>query len=185
MRDPVERTLSHYWHNVRAGDERRSLEKAITSASHYRDVSYYRMQIQLYLDIFGWDQVRLLTFETLRDDPMSVLPDLFDWLGVDAGFRPGNLGEKYNERPVTIEKVRGFGMLERFRYSPLWEKLGPRIPRRVRTVGRALARKPVDPTEARKDEAVRFLRPIQREQTRELTALCGREFPEWRTLHAD
>jgi len=185
MRDPVERTISHYWHNVRTGAERRDLEKAITDHPYYRDVSYYRMQIEPYIDLFGWDRVKIITFETLRDSPMSVLPELFEWLGADASFRPPNLGGRYNERPPEIEQIRGFGLLERFRYSKVWDIMGPMVPARLRSLGRVLARKPVDPANAEKRNAVRFLQPIQREQTRELAALCGHEFPEWRTLYGE
>lgn len=183
MRDPVQRTISHYWHNVRVGSERSTIEKAIRSNEHYRDVSYYAMQLRPYFDLFGRERVKLMTFETLRDSPRSVLPDLFEWLGVDPGFFPQDWGTAYNPTPKEILKVRGFGLLERFRYSGLWSAVGPLVPPRVRAIGRRLSRAPVKPVDVPRQSVIEFLRPIQIEQTEELAQLVGRRFPEWTTLY--
>src|SRR5579863_331121 len=53
MRDPVERTISHYWHRVRWHEEGRSSIEAVKNDPQYRDVSYYAMQLKPYLDLFG------------------------------------------------------------------------------------------------------------------------------------
>jgi hypothetical protein len=42
MRDPIERTVSHYWHRVRWWGERREMLSAIRSDPHYRHVSPLR-----------------------------------------------------------------------------------------------------------------------------------------------
>lgn len=46
-----------------------------------------------------------------------------------------------------------------------------------------LTRRPVKRREVESSAVNEFLRPIQLEQTRELSALLGREFPEWKTLY--
>ena len=41
MRDPVERTISHYWHRVIHNNELRPIALAIKNDRQYCDVSYY------------------------------------------------------------------------------------------------------------------------------------------------
>ena len=53
MRDPVKRTISHYWHNVRLHGEKRDPLKAIQEDSLYLEVSDYAMQLDPYIQIFG------------------------------------------------------------------------------------------------------------------------------------
>ena len=43
MRDPIERTISHYWHRVVYNDEHRTMLQAVAEDSKYCDVSYYAM----------------------------------------------------------------------------------------------------------------------------------------------
>lgn len=65
-----------------------------------------------------------------------------------------------------------------------WRSIADCIPRRMRQQGLKMAIKTIDQQkhpEARQ-EAIAFLQPIQQKQTQELSALLGREFPEWNTL---
>ena len=39
MRHPIERTISHYWHGVRCGDEHRDILTAIQDNSEYVDIA--------------------------------------------------------------------------------------------------------------------------------------------------
>src|SRR5580704_16187248 len=53
MRNPFERTMSHYWHNVRDtlyGRERRSPLKAIREQPDYVAFGDYAMQLEPYID---------------------------------------------------------------------------------------------------------------------------------------
>jgi hypothetical protein len=65
MRDPVERTISHYWHMVRYHAERRPILETIRTEPQYLDVSHYAMQLVPFLELFGRDRVAVLTFERL------------------------------------------------------------------------------------------------------------------------
>ena len=58
MRDPIERTISHYSHRVRWLGKSRSLSPAIKDDPQYRDVSYYAMQLVPYFKLFGRDQIK-------------------------------------------------------------------------------------------------------------------------------
>ena len=61
MRDPVERTVSHYWHNVAGGWEDRDMLAAVKRLKDYTARSHYAMQLRPYINTFGRDRVHLLT----------------------------------------------------------------------------------------------------------------------------
>ena len=183
MRDPVERTLSHYWHMVTHRAERRDLLEALRDEPHYIDVSNYAMQLQPYLETFGRERILTLTFEQLKSEPRETVQQVFSWLDVDPAFVPPNLGERENVTAERVQQVSGTGALHRLRHSRLWNRIGPLVPPAVRALGVRLAVREVDRSEVDKAAAIAYLRPIQREQTEKLKTLLGHDFPEWKTLY--
>ncbi|MEQ9639015.1 MAG: sulfotransferase [Alphaproteobacteria bacterium] len=181
-RDPVERTISHYWYMVRFFEERRDMLSAIREEPDYTETSDYAMQLKAWLARFPEQRVKFITTEALRDRPEATMSDVFAWLGVDADFVPPNLAERANEAPEVLQQVRGKGLLHRFRHSGLWNAVGPLVPQGLRQSARRLSEKPVERVAVDRTEAVDYLRTIQRQQADELAALLGRRFPEWTTL---
>ena len=84
MRDPVDRILSHYMHNYLRGYTSEPLEKAILSKSTYINRTRYWVQIRPYLDVFGKEQVLLLTFEELIANKKMTLNKIADFLDIDG-----------------------------------------------------------------------------------------------------
>lgn len=186
MRDPVDRTLSHYWHMAEHRGETRAPLDAITQDPQYMDVSHYARQLEPYLSRFGHARVCALTFEALRKSPHTTIRDVFTWLGVEPGFVPPNLGGASNVTPQTVRQTRaGFQALASFRRSRLWSGIGRYVPAAVRRLGVKAVEKPVRPRTVDVSDVVAYLRPRQREQTARLAALLGREFDEWTTLYGD
>ncbi len=183
MRDPVERSISHYWHAVGQRKERRDLVTALEREPHYREVSNYAFQLEPYLRLFGADRVRTLTFEALVNDPAAELRPIFDWLGVDPSVPLADAALHENATPEELERVRGEGRLDAFRESPLWNRLGPLVPGPMRRWGRALAAEKVDRTQDDTQRAAGILRPYQLKETAALARLLGRTFDEWTTLY--
>lgn len=68
VRDPVERVYSAYWHNVRAGREKRSFLQAVVDNHHYLSPSRYGTQIARYLDHFPRESFLFLVFEDITGD---------------------------------------------------------------------------------------------------------------------
>jgi hypothetical protein len=183
MRDPVERSISHYWHAVGQRKERRDLVTAIEQERHYREVSNYAFQLEPYLRLFGAARVRALTFEALVADPSGELRRIFEWLGVDSSFELPESAVHLNPTPRELQRVRGEGRLDALRESPLWNLLGPLVPAPVRRWGRGLAAETVDRSAADTERAAEILRPYQLKETVELERLLGRSFEEWTTLY--
>lgn len=184
MRDPVERTISHYWHQVRWEKEHRDMLGAIREEAEYLAVSNYAMQLGPYLRLFHRERVLALTFERLIADPQVVVSEVFRWLGVDPSFVPPNITEAENRTPSVVQQVRGQGRLEAFRFSRVWNTVGPLVPAALRQVARRrLAMRAVTRPTDSPIEAIEFLRDAQVGQVQRLSALLGQTFPEWRMLY--
>src|SRR5579862_9229030 len=184
MRDPIERTISHYWHVVRWWGERRDILTVIRREPRYQDVSHYARQLKAYLRHIDAGRIYTLTLESLVAQPREQFRALCSWLGVDPEFDPGKASEHLNQTPAEIEQPRGFGFLHRLRRSTTYSHICSFVPEALRTLGTRLAERSVKPAEVPVGEVVRYLRRRQLEQTGELRELLGRDFPEWKTLYA-
>ncbi len=183
IRDPVERTISHYWHCVRWWGERRSILSAIRKDPHYTDVSDYARQLGEYLKHVSRSRIYVLTLETLVGDPFE-LSRLFSWLGVDPAFTPDFNGVSTNSAPDVVEQVRGRGWLEAVRQSRSYHWMYSVVPRPLRRFGVQLALRSVRPAEVPLAQVREYLRPIQQKQAALLARLLNRAFPEWTTLYS-
>ena len=183
MRDPVDRTISHYWHRATYWGERRPMLQAIRTDRLYKDVSNYAMQLQMYLRHVCRDRVYVLTFEALIADPIKEIQKAYAWLGVDPKVTPPKLDEPVNATPEAIRVARGFGLLREVANSALYLKHFPWVPLVMRKLGSKLAFRQIARRDVPTAEVEAHLRPIQLRQTEELSALLHRSFPEWTTLY--
>jgi len=90
LRNPVGRTYSAYWHQVRAGVEKRPFREAIAVNPYYLSASDYEWQIRKYLEYFPIDRFLFLLFEDFVRDPEAASRRCCDFLGLpeaalDAG----------------------------------------------------------------------------------------------------
>lgn len=183
MRDPLERTISHYWQRVRGWGERRGMLEAIRRDPHYREVSDYARQLQLYLLHVGRERIYTLTYEELVADPALQLSCLYAWLGVDPSFRPTRIGIPDNVLPPVVQQVRSRGLLDLVRRSATFRRIAPLLPPALRRFAAArVATQPVVPAETDTAEVRAFLRCECQRQTEDLSRLLDREFPEWTSL---
>ena len=185
LRDPVERTISHYWHQVRQGGERRDMLTAIRDEPEYREVSHYAMQLEPFVERFGRERILLLTLEEMTRAPAAVVGAAAAWLGVDAAFRPPDAEARANVTPTHFDVDSRPGV-ERFRHSSFWARLGPLVPAPIRRLGRRLTSRSFERGDVDTRPGVDYLRPIQRDQTESLAPLAGRPLrPLWTTLYGD
>lgn len=180
MRDPVERTISHYWHMVNHLNEYRRPLAAIRDDPYYMAVSYYARQLAPYLQHFGTNRVYTLTFEQLVARPVETVQSVYAWLGVDAAFVPTDVDIPINVTPDTVVQPRASIM--KLSQTALWRGIRSYRPEALRKYLATLALKTVHPHKISMDKVIQYLRPIQRAQTQELRSLLNRDFPEWTTL---
>jgi hypothetical protein len=87
VRDPIDRMLSHYLHNVGGGYDDRPLVDALSDPeSSYVSRSRYFFQLEPYVEAFGAERIAIVGREDLRDDRPGTMRRAFEFLGVDPGF---------------------------------------------------------------------------------------------------
>src|SRR5262249_5330977 len=96
-RDPAERAFSQYLHQVAVGlisctfrghieNCLRNRQRTISAVYPLLEVGLYHNQVKRYLDRFPHQNVRIYWYEQDWREPARVLPDLFQFLDVDATF---------------------------------------------------------------------------------------------------
>jgi hypothetical protein len=87
VRDPIDRMLSHYLHNVGGGYEGRPLADALADPqSSYVNRSRYWFQLEPYVETFERERIEIVTREELKWDRAATMRRVFEFLGVDSGF---------------------------------------------------------------------------------------------------
>ena len=87
VRDPIDRMLSHYLHNVGGGYEHRPMEEAFADTeSAYVQRSLYARQAEPYLEHLGAERVAFVTREDLRDRRAETMRRMFAFVRVGEDF---------------------------------------------------------------------------------------------------
>ncbi len=183
MRDPIMRSVSHYWHNVRWHGEQRDMLTALRDDPDLIDFSNYHMQLQTFQKVFPTERFYVFSFEEMIAQPEASIAKIFAWLGVDPQFVPPSLGQEKNVTPKTVKMVRGKGLLHKFKHSEAWDKVHHIFPEGLKNLGNKLATQDIDRNDQPLEPAAEYLRPIFIDQIAPLQDLLGRSFPEWTTLY--
>jgi hypothetical protein len=87
VRDPIDRMLSHYLHNVGGGYDHRPLTEALADPdSSYVARSRYFFQLEPYLESFGAQRIEIVSREELKGARPETMRRAFEFLEVDPGF---------------------------------------------------------------------------------------------------
>lgn len=180
VRDPVERTLSHYRYAVRTKEENRSCLVAVQSEPIYCAVSDYARQIEPFLDLFGPEQVFVAVLEELATDPASGLVPMLTWLELpipdqDLPFRRRNsIG--------GVSRTRGPDLLHRIGRTSSYQRMARHmVSERLRTAVRTRLHEPVHRDEVRHPSVLEYLQAVHEPQIETLESLLGRSFELWKT----
>lgn len=99
LRDPVERTYSHYWQDVRTGRATETFENTILfqPGSLLIRRSLYKEQIERYREHFNAAQMQFVIFEEFVRDMPKVVADVCAFLGLE--FCDELVAEKTHANP--------------------------------------------------------------------------------------
>ena len=87
VRDPIDRMLSHYLHNLGGGYDERPLTEALAEPeSSYVARSRYFFQLEPYLEAFGPDRMQIVSREDLKRDRPETMRRAFAFCEVDPDF---------------------------------------------------------------------------------------------------
>lgn len=82
LRNPVERTFSHYLFMQRSGKTLLSFEEAMETFPELINNSLYHKHLSAYFSCFEPSQIKVLFFEHLEIDPAAFAREVFDSLGL-------------------------------------------------------------------------------------------------------
>lgn len=112
IREPVSRCISDLQRSLRRGDisyRNESLVEIIQDNRVLMQRSYYSDIIEHYYSLFPRDQIKVILYDDIVNDPRKVFCSICDFLGVDKDFHPANLNEKlgatYSMKFVMLERV--------------------------------------------------------------------------------
>jgi hypothetical protein len=181
VRDPIDRMLSHYLHNVGGGYEDRSLADALSDPeSSYVARSRYFFQVDPYLEEFGAERVQIVGREELKADRPGTMRRTFEFLGVDPNFTSEQFEREW-ETGVAKTGSR-FRLMDRAVRLPGLRAIDrnfDRLPESLRWLAERVVHDP-DRGEVAKPEVPDSLRrhlvELFRDDTAELERLAGRSF---------
>lgn len=117
VRDPAERCYSAYWHDVRAGREKRSLREAVEARAYYADASYYHLQLSTFLEYFPLERFLIVSFREFGEDTRAVARRSARFLGAAREFalelsEPKNQAFLYNPATRMLRDAFGEGFMK-------------------------------------------------------------------------
>lgn len=168
LRDPVDRAYSHYWMDKIRGRVDLTFEAYIKSEPSPLDVGRYVDRLRYVCQRFLRDQVLVLFYEDLRNDPRDTYAEACRFVGVEDTYVPASLGRTIN-RYVEFKSMR----------VRSWSK---RLPLSLRP-----AKRVIDRLNTRTNISYPPMRPDTRawlaerfsDSNAELAIWLGREIPDW------
>ncbi|NEO32332.1 MAG: sulfotransferase domain-containing protein [Symploca sp. SIO3C6] len=89
LREPLDCALSFYFHWLLRGEAPRSFEESFKFRRfrrfYYRTVNYH-LHYQKYLQYFAKDQILIVLFEEIKQQPLAALKRVFEFLNIDAEY---------------------------------------------------------------------------------------------------
>jgi hypothetical protein len=114
IRNPIDRTYSNYYHELRENETKESFSNVIKDINNkYIRKSFYYESIKNYIETFDKTKILILKFDELKSDPWIFLSKVYDFLNVtDKSFRPSLLTIKKNEafipKSMFLHKITGY-----------------------------------------------------------------------------
>ena len=183
LRNPVDQIYSRYLYRVSRQRYDRTFADALKEDSSLIEDAFYYKHVKKFLACFDRDQILILIYEDLINDPRAFLQSVYRFLNIDTNFVPVNLNEKIHVSRIpklrSAESLMLFarGLFRQFKLFSLVEKLKEKGIdswfKQLNTKDDILPRK-IDP-DLRSDLNNRFLEDIQK-----ISSLLGRDLSFWK-----
>jgi hypothetical protein len=183
VRDPIERTVSHYRHQVSVAGERRTLQEVLGECSdplRLREtcMSLYASQLENYLRVFPPERILVVDQAELLADRDAVLREVFSFVGAEPAFTSPQFEAELLKTSERRRYPVGYNRLVRRVVAPSLRRLPATTRRSLR---RRVEKRLFPPLpEATLDEDSRArLESLYGGEIERLRALTGKDFATW------
>ena len=179
VRDPIERSVSHYLHERTRGREARPAAQALTDPNDNQYLAYsrYHMQLEQFLRFYSPESVLILVTRDLRHSRRATLDQIAEFLAIEGAFREDALRQLHNQSAGRRVKTRlGAWLLG----TGIADKLYRLLPASVWEHGKALTQARIPTPRPSLDDTVRdSLASTLRPDVEALRSLTGKRFAHW------
>ncbi len=105
LRNPVERTISQYRYALQQKGRLstyKNFREAFKKDQELIERGFYYKHLSRFLKFFSKENIMILIYRELKNNPLENIQSIYSFLGVDPEFVSGNL---YKKKNVTGEKV--------------------------------------------------------------------------------
>jgi hypothetical protein len=131
LRDPIERMYSHFWWEQallgrKLPDFAQMVRERHPFIQRLLYDSSYHLLLSRFLEYFPTEQVRVLLFEDMSQNPRGFIRDVYQYIGVDLEYIPSNLGKHFNASPqpktIWLQKwLWKFNVITMKMKLPVWQ----------------------------------------------------------------
>lgn len=110
LRNPADRAYSAYLHVVRQAREKLSFADSLQREPerirqnwnplwHFKAMGFYYEQVKRFYDTFGRNRVHVYLYEDFHKEPLRIIHEVLDILGLDTSFQP-DMSRRYKQSYV-------------------------------------------------------------------------------------
>jgi hypothetical protein len=184
LRNPVERAFAQHLHTLSFSDAAISFREHIDAALRSTDprigelypfleFGLYGDQVERYRGLFPCERLRIFLYEEYQSDPLNLVRNVFEFLGVDETFVPD-----MSERHMTSRVPRWFGLNRLLRQSAIWQRSERFVSPQLRRIMRPAMFRPRTTMSINTLDRARLV-DFYRDDIRKLSSLLGRNLSTW------
>ena len=174
LRNPVDRAYSGHWMAVRHGWDHPPYEEAFLPHQDLIEAGRYPRLLRRWFLRFPPDRFHVILFEDLKTRPAATIRSIYEFLGVDAGFRPA-AKVKHNRGGVPRNRLWD-DVLSGKGLRPF---VAPWLPARARRLVRRFRSRNLAPVPSMPADLRRRLVEFYRDDILDLETLIHRDLRAW------
>ncbi|WP_036483570.1 sulfotransferase domain-containing protein [Myxosarcina sp. GI1] len=110
LRNPIDRIESHYAHGIAYKTKKNPDRTTQALDKEILDTSKYAKQIAEYYQRFSSENILLLNFDDLKQNPLNLMQKVCQFLEIDSDYQFQNLNSIYNDGGNKKIRVNWYGL---------------------------------------------------------------------------
>jgi len=119
LRNPVERAISAYFHQIKMGflpvmSANKGLDlllkkrttKTPSITKEILEFGFYHKHLSRYFKLFNKEQILIILYDDFRKRPLSTIQMVYNFLGVTQDYKPKSLGQRPQEGVFSLIRLR-------------------------------------------------------------------------------